>query len=303
VTIWREGEELEKEVQPGKLGVALADQPAPEALQEQRRLYKWLASRGDEGWPVLPGTRIEAGALRRLFADQAETKVLTDSQASEQRLDELAKSGELAKYRFVHLATHGEVDDAWPLRSAVILARDQLPDPLQQLQAGLPAYDGRLTAQEILEHWQLHSELVTLSACQTALGKYERGEGFVGFAQALLLAGSRGVCLSLWKVDDTATALLMQRFYANLLGKRQGLQAPLGKAEALAEAKRWLRELPGEEAARLAAALGEGVARGKGRVVPPQPEKPPFGSAKETGDRPYAHPYYWAAFILIGDPQ
>jgi CHAT domain-containing protein len=82
-----------------------------------------------------------------------------------------------------------------------------------------------------------------LSACQTALGKYERGEGFVGFTQALLLSGARSVCVSLWKVDDTITALLMRRFYANLLGQREGLTKRLGKAEALAEAKRWLRDL------------------------------------------------------------
>jgi hypothetical protein len=299
VTAWREGKELNKQVQPGKLGVVLADKPAREALLKQRRLDKWLVSRGDDSWPELPGTRLEAQVLRRLFADQGQVKLLTDSEASEQRLDELAKGGALGQYRFIHLATHGEVDDAWPLRSAVILARDQLPNALHQLQAGQPAYDGRLTAQEILQQWQLHSELVTLSACQTALGKYERGEGFVGFAQALLLAGSRSVCLSLWKVDDTATALLMQRFYANLLGKREGLKAPLGKAAALAEAKRWLQQLSAEEAVRLAAALGEGVARGKGRPARPPQSKP----AADKDARPYAHPYYWAAFILIGDPQ
>src|SRR5262249_50200897 len=138
------------------------------------------------------------------------------------------------------------------------------------------------------------SELVTLSACQTALGKYERGEGFVGFAQALLLAGSRSVCLSLWKVDDNSTALLMQRFYRNLLGRRAGLRAPLGQAEALAEAKRWLRDLSAEEVARLASLLRENVARGKikPRVVADRKEQ-----------RPYAHPYFWAAFILVGDPD
>ena len=76
---------------------------------------------------------------------------------------------------------------------------------------------------------------------RAALGKYEKGEGFVGFAQALILAGSRSVCLSLWKVDDTATALLMGRFYENLLGKREGLTRPMPKGVALAEAKAWLR--------------------------------------------------------------
>jgi CHAT domain-containing protein len=299
VTIWREGKELHKKVPPGKLGVALADRPAPEALREQHRIDKWLTSRGEESWPPLPGTRLEAQALRRLLAGQGDATVLTDSEASEQRLDELAKSGELAKYRYIHLATHGEVDDAWPLRSAVILARDQLPDPLKQLQAGLPAYDGRLTAQEILQRWQLGSELVTLSACQTALGRYERGEGFVGFAQALLLAGSRSVCLSLWKVDDTATALLMTRFYQNLLGKRMGLDKPLPKAQALQEAKRWLAALSCDEALRQAAELSQGLTRGS--VVPLKVTEAP--APVPAGERPFAHPFFWAAFILISDPD
>jgi CHAT domain-containing protein len=185
----------------------------------------------------------------------------------------------------------------------VILSRDTLPDPQKQLLAGKPVYDGRLTAEEMLRSWNLNSELVTLSACETALGKYERGEGFVGFAQALILCGSRSVCLSLWKVDDAATALLMQRFYANLLGKRDGLKAPMPKAQALREAKEWLRNLSREEALKVAADVSNGVERGKGRpkgkLLPPLPE--PVPAVKD--DKPYAHPYYWAAFVLIGDPE
>jgi tetratricopeptide (TPR) repeat protein len=302
VTIWREGEErpLRREIAPGKLGAVVAGEPAPKALGERYRLDRVLAARsGDDGWAQLPGTRVEVESLRRLFGDKPAPRALLDSEASEQRLDELAASGELGKYRYLHLATHGEVDDAWALRSAVILSRDTLPDPEKQLLAGKPAYDGRLTAEEMLRTWSLHSDLVTLSACQTALGKYEKGEGFVGFAQALLLCGSRSVCLSLWKVDDAATALLMQRFYANLLGKRAGLKAPLPKAAALREAKEWLRNLSREEALRVAVVVSQGVERGKGRpkgkLLPPVPE-----GAKD--DRPYAHPYYWAAFVLIGDP-
>jgi CHAT domain-containing protein len=144
--------------------------------------------------------------------------------------------------------------------------------------------------------------LVTLSACQTALGRYERGGGFVGFAQALILAGSRGVCLSLWKVSDAATALLMERFYQNLLGKREGLKAPLAKAAALAEAKDWLRKLPRAEALKRAASLSAGVERGV-RPKPPPLEMPPANQPTKDVDCPFAHPYYWAAFVLIGDPQ
>jgi CHAT domain-containing protein len=138
--------------------------------------------------------------------------------------------------------------------------------------------------------------LVTLSACQTALGKHEGGEGFVGFAQALTLAGSRSVCLSLWNVNDTATALLMRRFYENLLGKREGLQEPMRKAAALAEAKAWLRELPRDQALRLVAEVTKGADRGK------RTGKTPTAAAVETRlERPYSHPYYWAPFVLFGE--
>jgi Tfp pilus assembly protein PilF len=302
VQVWREGATFERRVRPGSLGIVMSNQPAREALAERYRLDRLLSSRRDDSWRQLPGTRVEVASLHRIFGDKPEPRLLFDSEASEQRLDELAASGVLGQYRYLHLATHGEVDEAFPLRSAVILSRDTLPDPQKQLMAGKPIYDGRLTAEEMLRTWNLHSELVTLSACQTALGKYERGEGFVGFAQALTLCGSRSVCLSLWKVDDSATALLMQRFYANLLGKRDGLKAPMPKAAALREAKQWLRSLPRTEALKVAAQVSQGVERGKGRprleLLPAVPEV--ASAAKE--DCPYAHPYYWAAFILIGDP-
>jgi tetratricopeptide (TPR) repeat protein len=300
VIVWRDGQTLRKQVRPGKLGAVLASEPAPRALAEQRRLDQRLAStRGGDGdkWDRLPGTRIEVASLRRLFAS-APSRLLLDSESSEQRLHELAQNGELGKYRYLHLATHGEVDDRAPLRSAVILSRDQLPDPGKQLDAGLPIYDGRLTAEEVLRQWHLHSELVTLSACQTALGKYERGEGFVGFAQSLILSGSRSVCLSLWKVDDAATALLMERFYQNLLGSRAELKGPLAKAAALAEAKAWLSALSREEALKRVASLSKGVARGKRPALPPLEVPTAIVETKEA--RPFAHPYYWAAFVLVG---
>jgi CHAT domain-containing protein len=309
VIVWRDGRTSKRQVRPGKLGVGIANEPAPQALAEQRRIDHWLASRsgGDDGnWPRLPGSRIEAISLHRLFDKGAPVQVLLDSDASEQRLNELAKSGELGKYRYIHLATHGEVNDAFPLRSAVILARDHLPDDKQRtelLVSGQPIPDGRLEADEALRRWNLHTDLVTLSACQTALGKYERGEGFVGFAQALILCGTRSVCLSLWKVNDVATALLMERFYQNLLGKRADLNAPMPKAAALAEAKAWLRTLTRKEAEKLATALTEGDSRSKPTSKRPPLEMPPAASKAKSGDCPFAHPHYWAAFVLTGDPE
>ena len=166
-----------------------------------------------------------------------------------------------------------------------------------------PIFDGRLLVREIQRGWELKSELVTLSACETALGRDAGGEGFVGFTQALLMSGTRSVCLSLWKVDDTATALLMQRFYANLLGRRPGLGAPMPKAEALREAKNWLRGLRRSEILALAAEMSGGVERGKGSKGRQPVDLAAAVPSGGDNDRPYAHPHFWAAFVLAGDPD
>jgi CHAT domain-containing protein len=94
----------------------------------------------------------------------------------------------------------------------------------------------------------------------------------------------------------------MTRFYENLLGKRQGLNAPLGRAEALREAKQWLRDLPRKDAEALAVALDKGELRGSVSPLKPLAE-PPKEAVGQKGDKPFAHPYYWTAFILLGDPD
>jgi CHAT domain-containing protein len=116
----------------------------------------------------------------------------------------------------------------------------------------------------------------------------------LGFSQALFLAGARSLVVSLWQVDDTATALLMTRFYENLLGTPEKTVKPLPKAEALAEAKRWLRGLRPDEVEQLTKDLPTRGTRGR-----LEPRKPPEGP---SAVRSYEHPYYWSGFILIGDP-
>ena len=252
----------------------------------------------------MPGTRYEVEALARLFqADDRPTRTLLQADASEPELYRLATSGELGRYGFIHLATHGVIDEAIPTRSAVILTQTGLPDPLEQALKNKPVFDGRLLVREIQHDWDLKAELVTLSACETALGRYEGGEGFVGFTQALFMSGARSVCLSLWKVDDMATALLMQRFYANLLGRRPGTHGSAAQGRSLAR---------GEGVAARIAAVG-GPDRGGGalrrRRSRQGSEGPPAGRARRRGspggddDRPYAAPHYWAAFVLAGDPD
>jgi hypothetical protein len=150
----------------------------------------------------------------------------------EQSAGEIGFQGRPARqqFRYLHFATHGQTNNVRAFDSALILTKPaKLPEP----RAGEPYLDGRLTAAEVLEYWQLDADLVTLSACESGLGRQGGGDGLLGFAQAFLLAGSRSVCLSLWQVDDTPTALLMDRFYRNLLGKREDGAKPLGKAAAL----------------------------------------------------------------------
>jgi tetratricopeptide (TPR) repeat protein len=294
VEVWRDGKSLALQVRPGPLGIQTSPRPAKEEiLAKQNGDQVLLASRG-EGWKDLPGARREITAIARLF-DHPLT--LVGSEASEQRLDQLATAGELRQFRYLHFATHGQVNARIALESALILAQDQLPDPVDQILAGKYPYDGRLTAAET-RRWKLDAELVTLSGCETGLGQRLGGEGYLGFAQALFTAGARSVVLSLWKVDDLSTALLMTRFYENLLGKRPDLAKPLPKAEALCEAKRWLRQLPPAECQRLARTLGPGYPRS----APVKIHKPLVRPGEQ--DRPpYADPYYWAAFILLGDPE
>jgi tetratricopeptide (TPR) repeat protein len=306
VEVWRDGRVTRGDLVAGPLGVVLDPRPAPEAIAANRAIHKVLvaARGGSEDFAPLPGTRAEVEAITQLFRSQDRpARVLLGADASEPELDRLAASGALARFGFLHLATHGVIDEDLPARSAVILTQAGLPDPLQQALSHQPVYDGRLTVREIQRSWELKAELVTLSACETALGREAGGEGFVGFTQALLLSGARSVCLSLWKVDDTATALLTQRFYSNLLGARPGRSRPLPKAEALAEAKAWLRGLRRDEVTVLAAQLTGGAARAAGAKARRPAARAASLPAGSAGERPYAHPNYWAAFVLVGDPD
>jgi CHAT domain-containing protein/Flp pilus assembly protein TadD len=250
--VWREGESKEYLVSPGKLGVAAAPLSAvkgllpPEDPEEEK-------TRGNMYRP-LPETREEVRSISDLFSSldpDYHPTVLLGSDANEQRLDALALSGELGKYRFIHLATHGMMNDHAALQSSLILAQDQLPDSIDELVKNETIYDGKLTAEQILRTWRLNADLVTLSGCQTALGVAAGGEGYLGFSQALFMAGARSLLLSLWKVDDRATMLLMKRFYENILGVYPSPRhigelsfqsgTKMNKVDALSEAKLWLR--------------------------------------------------------------
>lgn len=176
--------------------------------------------------PRLPFSRREADAILRLAPPPGGFSAL-DFDASRTT----ALGGELGRYRTVHFATHGFVDAAHPQLSGIVLS---LFD-----RNGRPQ-DGFLPAVEIAG-LGLSADLVVLSACRTAIGREIRGEGLIGLTRAFMASGSPRVIASLWKVDDAATAELMRRFYAALLGPARPTAADaLARAErSLAREKRW----------------------------------------------------------------
>ena len=114
-------------------------------------------------------------------------------------------------FKYLHIASHGTFNADSPLTSALLLAKDS-------------TNDGTLTVGELYS-MRLNADLVTLSACETGLGKIANGDDVVGLTRGFLYAGSRSIVASLWKVDDEATAYLMTRFYSALksTSKREAL--------------------------------------------------------------------------------
>ncbi|MBZ0103783.1 MAG: CHAT domain-containing protein [Thermoanaerobaculia bacterium] len=191
-----------------------------------------------------PASQREAARVGEVFGGRA--RLFVDAEATE-----AAARREIASASLAHFACHALVDEALPLDSALLLAPSG-------------AEEGLLQAWEIAEQVRLASDLVVLSACETARGAERGGEGILGLVRALQVAGARSVVASLWRVDDESAAELMARFYARL---NEGL--------------------PRDEALRQAQLeLLRGPVRGErdGRPV----------------ELRFSAPRHWAPFVLIG---
>jgi CHAT domain-containing protein/tetratricopeptide (TPR) repeat protein len=187
-----------------------------------------MATRGaesDRRFQRLRFARQEAEAIAALVPEQDRLLAL-DFQADRAHL--LAPG--IAQYRWLHIATHGTVDDRHPDLSGLVLS---LVD-----EAGRPR-EGLLRAHEI-HRLRLGADLVVLSACETALGREVRGEGLYGLARGFLYAGAPRVVASLWSVRDEATAQLMSRFYAAMIKDGLPPSAALRRAQISLQAEpRW----------------------------------------------------------------
>jgi CHAT domain-containing protein len=129
------------------------------------------------------------------------------------------------------------------MRSGLLLAGCETPSPEGE--------DGVLTAEEAMNLSLENTDLVVLSACETGLGEIQNGEGVFGLQRAFQQAGAKTVLMSLWKVDDTATQIMMTEFYKELLS---------GKTKRAA-----------------------------------------FKAAQLSLKAKYPEPYYWGAFVMVGE--
>jgi CHAT domain-containing protein/tetratricopeptide (TPR) repeat protein len=184
----------------------------------------------------LPQTREEVLELRKILGKDG--VVLLGAEATETAF----KSEPLAEFKIVHLAAHGFADTQFPERSGLVLGVDTNSHD-----------DGILQVREIIR-LRFNADLVTLSACNSGVGKLQGEEGVTNLVEAFLVSGARAVVASLWSADDTYTLALMERFYTHL-------QEGQDKAAALRQAKLDLFSKYGKQ-------------------VPP---------------------YYWGAFVLVGD--
>lgn len=196
---------------------------------------------------ALPEAERQVRTLGQLYG-AANSRVYTGAEAREERF-----KAEAGRYRVLHLAAHGVLNDASPMYSHIVLSRA----------ATDAAEDGLLETWELMS-LDLNADMVVLSACETARGGVRPGEGMVGLSWGFFVAGSPTTLVSQWKVDSSATTELMLGFYRHL-------KAGAGDHEASRP-----------DAPSKAAALRE-------------------ASLKLISSERYAHPFYWAGFVLIGD--
>ena len=134
---------------------------------------------------------------------------------------------DLTQFRILHVLTHGVLNAKRPELSGLVLS---LIDANNRQIAGFVS---------LADIYRLRApELVVLSACDTALGDSQDGEGLIGVTRGFMYAGASGVVASLWEVDDDSTTELMRYFYANML------QAGMGPAAALRDAQNKIRSQP-----------------------------------------------------------
>jgi CHAT domain-containing protein/tetratricopeptide (TPR) repeat protein len=294
----------DRERQPAEAPVVIADpdfdladeptgEPAPRAAGADARVAAGGTFDFGRGFEALPGTRLEAARVAGMIGAR--------SYLGADAVDDVLKNSRGP--RVLHVATHGFYFD-----EAGGSARG--PDAELMLSSGLAlagantvlrggpvpraARDALLTAEAICGLALDETELVVLSACESGLGSVKTGEGVFGLRRAFAVAGARRLVISLLKVPDVATAVLMDRFYAGLVEGRP-------PAEALREAQRYVRTVTvGRLRADWLTEAAISTLAGSNEALESALESL-AGVADDVA--PFGAPVFWGAFVFQGDPE
>ncbi|MCT4636377.1 MAG: CHAT domain-containing protein [Bacteroidales bacterium] len=210
----------------------------------------------------------EVSTISDLMSDKNSKKwVLTNKDATEVGIKELNKEKELKKAEIIHISTHGAISNENIEKSSLVMYDYTGMGPSDDIIAN----DGYLTIKEILQ-FDLNSDLVVLSACETSSGKKDIEGNIYGLIYAFYLSGANNIIASTWEVDDESTAAFFIEFYTRLKNGEE-------MSEALNNVYRCFATSDKK--------------RSRERVKPESKE------LKELlRDKKYADPFYWAAFGL-----
>ena len=258
-----------------------------------------------DGAKYLPATKIEAEQIKQALENtRLQPALYMDLRGTEESFKALSGKN----ISMLHIATHGfywtetearqtkdldflmmgdnnqsrYVEDKALTRSGLLLSGANIALKGNPLPEGLE--DGILTAKELAGLDLRGLDLVVLSACQTGLGEIT-GDGVFGLQRGFKKAGANTLLMSLWKVDDNATQLLMTQFYKNLLAGKS-------KIESLREAQKYERDYEVE-----IETTPDKRWQSEARQKEKQSKKPMPKEFKKI--KKYKDPFYWAAFILL----
>jgi len=209
-------------------------------------------------------TPVEGMAVESLF-DPDHRKTLSGNEATKKEVTE-----RIPGWTYLHFSCHGLYNWQDVMNSGLVLANHEI-----------------LTLSNIISGLNLDTaRLVTLSACETGMTDVQQSpDEFIGLPTGFLQAGATGVVSTLWAVSDAATSLLIKHFY------RKHLNEGLLPDQALRSAQLWLRDATRQE-------LGETY-----KSITKMSQNEAYRELVmdgDAGDKPYANPYFWAAFTFTG---
>jgi CHAT domain-containing protein/tetratricopeptide (TPR) repeat protein len=245
---------------PSAYALRTSGQRMQDASRQRPSLLAVINPTGDLRYTPIEGKAVEA----QFDPDDRET--LSGDEATKETVVKKAQG-----WTYLHFSCHGLYNWQDVMRSGLILANHDI-----------------LTLSEIIsQHLDLNTvRLVTLSACETGMTDMRQSpDEFIGLPTGFLQAGAPGVVSTLWAVNDAATSLLIEHFYGKHL--KEGLPPD----KALRSAQRWLRDTTRQE-------LGE-TYKSIDRMNHHEAYRELVMDG-DPGDKPYANPYFWAAFTFTG---